>query len=209
MSLDVVSSTVDGVLICFGSTYMAFTIPILLVCVYILGQYYLKTSKPLRLIDLEAKTPVLSLLSETVDGIETIRAFRWQDQFQETALEKLEASQRPYYLMLCIQRWLNLVLDLLTAGLGVIVLSLAVLIPSSTDAGFLGVALTSVLSFSGGLRQCVDMWTTMETQIASVTRTRTFAQDTPDENKEDVTADPAISWPAGNIRLTDLTVKFE
>jgi ATP-binding cassette subfamily C (CFTR/MRP) protein 1 len=188
---------------------MVLTIPVLVACLIIVGKFYLKTSRPLRLIDLEAKSPLFSIFTETMDGIETIRAFSWQDQFQASFLGRLETAQRPYHLMLCIQVWLNLALDLISAGMGVAVLILAFSIPTSTDPGFLGVSMTTILSFNGGLRQVIEMWTMMETQIASVSRTRDFVENTPNENEKDSTADPAVSWPAGNIHVSNLTVKFE
>jgi ATP-binding cassette subfamily C (CFTR/MRP) protein 1 len=202
-------SAVDAVLVCVGSSYMALTIPVLLACLYMVGKYYLKTSRPLRMIDLEAKSPLFSLFTETVDGIETIRAFRWQDKFQKLALDRLENSQQPYYLMMSVQRWLNLVLDLMSAGMGLTVLLLAFSMPWSTDPGRLGISLSMILSFNAGLNQLISMWTHMEIQIASLTRTRTFAAETPNENDRDTTADPAITWPTGNIHVANMTVKFE
>jgi ATP-binding cassette, subfamily C (CFTR/MRP), member 1 len=188
---------------------MVFSLPLVLILLYVVGKFYLKTSRPLREIDLEAKAPVYSHLSETVDGIETIRAFGWKDKFQVLALDKLETSQKPMYMMMCIQRWLNLVLDLITAGMGVLVISLAFSIPSSTDPGLLGVSLTTVLSLTWGLRELVLMWTQMETEFASVTRTKTFVEETPNENIQDSTADPPLSWPAGNVHVSNMTIKFE
>jgi ATP-binding cassette, subfamily C (CFTR/MRP), member 1 len=199
----------DAVLVCLGSSYMVFSLPLVVILVYLIGTFYLKTSRTLREIDLEARTPLYSHLSETVDGIETIRAFHWEDKFQVLALDKLETSQKPMYMMMIIQRWLNIVLDLITAGMGLLVISLAFSIPSSTDPGFLGVSLTAILTFTSVLRQVVTQWTMMETQFASVTRTKKFVEDTFNENDQDTTADPAVFWPAGNIHASNMTIEFE
>ncbi len=37
----------------------------------------------------------------------------------------LDHSQRPFYLLYCLQRWLTLVLELLVAGIAVVVIVLA------------------------------------------------------------------------------------
>ena len=52
----------------------------------------------------------------------------------------LDASQKPFYLLLCIQRWLELVLDLTVAVLTILLVGLAVALRHSVNAGLLGVA---------------------------------------------------------------------
>lgn len=55
-------------------------------------------------------------------------------------------SQRPYYLMLTAQQWLELALNLIVSGEAVIVVGLALWLRQTTNAGNLGVAMTVVLS---------------------------------------------------------------
>ena len=123
---------------------MAITIPFLFIVVYIIQFVYLRTSRQVRFLDLEAKSPIYSHFLETLDGVATVRAFGWQAQSQAINTSRLDASLGPYYLLFCIQRWLNLVLDLITAGMAVLVIALAVSVRTSTSAGRLGVSLNSV-----------------------------------------------------------------
>lgn len=58
--------------------------------------------------------------------------------------------------MYCIQCWLNLVLDLLVAAVGVVVIALAVLLPHMTSAGTIGLALNNVLGFNQALAVLID-----------------------------------------------------
>ena len=83
---------------------------------------------------------------ETLDGLSTIQAFGWEKASKDLNVERLDASQKPYYLMYCIQRWLALVLDLFAGGMAIIVVSLALNLRGSTSPGLLGVSLNSVLS---------------------------------------------------------------
>lgn len=57
----------------------------------------------------------------------------------------LDESQRPYYLLYCIQRWLTLVLDLIVGAEAVLVVGLAVGLRHSTSPGLLGVSLNNVM----------------------------------------------------------------
>jgi ABC-type multidrug transport system fused ATPase/permease subunit len=132
-------------LIATGSVYMGITIPFLLVALYFLQHVYLRTSRQLRLLDLESRSPLYSHFLETLDGLATIRAFGWGEASTAQNRKLLDHSQRPAYLLYCIQRWLNLVLDLIVAAEAVLVLGLAFGLRSSTTAGLLGVSLNNVL----------------------------------------------------------------
>lgn len=53
-------------------------------------------------------------------------AFGWADNFEDRNLALLDSSQKPYYMLFCIQRWLGLILDLLVTALAVILMVLVV-----------------------------------------------------------------------------------
>lgn len=126
---------------------MAATIPLLILAVGVIQHFYLRTSRQLRLLDLEARSPLYSNFLETLAGLETIRAFGWEQIHREANRKLLDMSQRPYYFLYCIQQWLNLVLDLIVAVEAVLVVGLAVgLRGSSTSPGALGVSMNNVLS---------------------------------------------------------------
>lgn len=134
---------------------MLLTIPILLAVLYHLQRVYLRTSRQLRLLDLESRSPVYSHFLETMEGLATIRAFGWEDKFRDINLERLDDSQKPYYLMFCIQRWLGLVLNLIVAAVAVIIVSLALSLKGTTTVGLLGVSLNSVLcKYNDGCAHC-------------------------------------------------------
>jgi ABC-type multidrug transport system fused ATPase/permease subunit len=80
----------------------------------------------MRLLDLEAKSPLYSHFIESLSGLVTIRAFGWGTNFEEQNLALLDKSQKPYYLLFCIQRWLGLVLDLMVTALAIILMVLVV-----------------------------------------------------------------------------------
>lgn len=100
----------QAILIAIGAKYVGVILPLIIVAIYLLQKIYLKTSRQLRLLDLESKSPLYSHFTETLSGLTTIRAFGWQTQSAAKNRRLLDISQKPYYLLYCIQRWLNLVL---------------------------------------------------------------------------------------------------
>lgn len=196
-------------LVLAGSSYASATLPILLVTVYLLQRFYLRTSRQLRYMDLETQAPLIDAIQETMHGVPTIRAFGWQSASHRKFIDLLDRSQRPYYLLLCIQRWLSLMLDIVTAIIATVIVSLAVSMPSTSSAGSLGLALLNILGFSGQLSVFVVAWTTIETSASAVSRCRDFEHTTPDEHSPLEIAKPNVDWPAeGKIVIRDLRATY-
>ncbi|KAH0284042.1 putative ABC transporter, partial [Aureobasidium sp. EXF-3399] len=197
-------------LIATGSSYMAISIPFTLCTVAIIQHIYLKTTRQLRHLDLENKSPLFSHLTEAVEGLATIRAFGWQSEAITKNDEHLDYSQRPYYMLFCVQRWLGLVLDLIVAALAVLVVTLAVKLRSDTRTGLLGVALNNVLSFNQALSAMVTAWTSLETSLGAIARVKSFASTTPSENSPDCHLAPPSSWPSqGVIQIQNISVRYK
>ena len=106
-----------------------------------------------------------------------------------------------------IQRWLNLVLDLLTTALGAIVVFLAVKFRANSSS--IGVALLNLMSLSAMLRLMIMTWTTVETSIGSVFRVKTLYETTDSENDpQEVTLTPDNWSHAGNIKIRNISASY-
>lgn len=167
----------QGALIAAGAGYMSVTVPFCMAAVYAIQAFYLRTSRQIRLLDLEAKAPLYAHFLETVEGLATVRAFSWQEQFTDRNMELLDISQKPFYSMYCIQQWLQVVLDLLVAALAIVLTSLAVFVASKTSSGAIGVSLVNLLSFNATLSLLVTNWTQLETSLGAIARTKEFVSD--------------------------------
>jgi len=82
---------------------------------------------------------------ESLEGLSTIRAFGWENEFGKMNRDRLNNSQKPYYLLFCVQRWLALVLDLMVAAMAFLVVALALSLRKFTSPGLLGISMNSVL----------------------------------------------------------------
>ena len=199
----------SAALILAGSSYASATLPFLLLAVYLLQRFYLRTSRQLRHMDLETQAPLVDAIQETMYGVSTIRAFGWQSASHGKFISLLDRSQRPHYLLLCIQRWLGLMLDLLTAVIATAVVALAVSVPSTSSASSLGLALLNILGFNGQLSTFVVAWTTIETSASAVFRCQNFERTTPDEQSRLEIAKTNEHWPVeGKIIIQDLRATY-
>ena len=200
---------VGAVLITLASTYSVAICPVLIVILYVLQKFYLRTSRQMRLLDLEAKSPLYSHFIQTLHGVTTIRAFGWQYPSSAENAALLDQSQRPFYLMYGIQRWLNLVLDLLVAGVATIVVCLSTQLDNSS-AGALGVSLLNIVTFSQDLTWLIRTWTELETSLGAMARVRSFEKGTPSEHLSNEKATVPPEWPSGGgISIQDLSSSYK
>lgn len=129
------SSIAQAILIASATWYIALTFPFLLSVFYYIQNYYLRTSRQLRFMDLEAKSPLYTQFIESLSGLATLRAFGWQQENHALNNELLDSSQKPVYLLYMIQNWLTLVMDFISMGLALVVVGLSLKLRDSVSVG--------------------------------------------------------------------------
>ena len=167
-------------IIIYGSPLSGIAIPAVGLAVYFLQRAYLPTSRQLRILEIEAKGPLFSHFLETLNGLATIRALRWTADYARRNLEAVKVSQKPFYLLYTAQNWLNLVLDLITAGLAVTIMCVGVATRSDANAT-IGLALMSAAGVAISAKMLTQHWTQLEISMAAVERVRAFEDGTPSE----------------------------
>ncbi|EQL00063.1 canalicular multispecific organic anion transporter 1 [Ophiocordyceps sinensis CO18] len=160
-------------------------LPVLAIAIYLIQRVYLRTSKQLRHLDLELKGHLHTQFGETTSGIITIRANGWTEAMRAKFLDKLDRSQEPFYLLHMAQRWLQLVLGLVTAGLAVAIASIVVALRDKLIVGVVGVAFLNVTMLGSTLTNFVVAWTSLETSLGAIARISLFVRDTPDEERDE------------------------
>jgi ATP-binding cassette subfamily C (CFTR/MRP) protein 1 len=145
-----------------------------------------------------------------VEGIATIRAFGWKKGIEVDHNNHLDKSQQPLYILFCLQRWLNIVLDLMIAAIATSVITLAVVMRGSTTGGQIGVALNLILVANSTLLKLVESWATLEISLGAIARIKSLQTETPKEDKPSEIVLPAESWPAsGAVAIQNLTVAYK
>ena len=192
--------------------YLGATVPVLIVLLYFLQRFYLRTSRQMRLLGIEAKAPLYTTFTETVTGATTIRAFGWQEQYQMRAYQLIDTSQRPTYIQACIQHWLGLVMDLTVCILCVVLVATVTTWTASFSSGSVGVSLVMIVGFNTTLGRLIVTWTKLESSVGAVARCKLFAAETEKEDNlvhrsyEDTSN---AGWlDSGKIELQDVTARY-
>lgn len=185
----------EMILIAAGSYYTAIAFPFLFVALWVVQHVYLRTSRQLRFLDLEAKSPLYALFTESVTGLVTLRAFGWRDALEKKHHELLDRSQKAFYLLYAVQRWLTFVLDMFVTAIAVLVMVIVVELKDTLPTGLIGVALVNIIMFSQHLKLLMTFWTNLETQIGAISRIRSFTSDTASEHEPQEKEKPPPTWP--------------
>ncbi|KAH8596005.1 P-loop containing nucleoside triphosphate hydrolase protein [Bisporella sp. PMI_857] len=193
------------VLIAIVSAYILPVFPFMLAAFWMIQKFYLRTSRQIRFLDLETKSPLYTHFIESLAGLATIRGFGWEEEFARQNHVLLDASQRPFFLLATIQRWLTMVLELVVAVLAVILAIMAVEMRGSINPGLLGLALVNVMALSLALNHLVMFWTLLETSIGSISRIKSFSQDTPFEDSTNPGKAPENWLHSGRINILNLS----
>ncbi|KAF7940314.1 uncharacterized protein EAE98_000441 [Botrytis deweyae] len=193
------AAILQAILITISAVYIVAILPVLVAVLFLIQNFYLRTSKQLRQLDLESKAGFHTMIAEIYEGLVTIRAHGWQNTMQGEFYEKLDRSQEPIYLLYMVQTWLQLTLNLVVAGLAVLMVGVAIGLRHKTSAGGIGVAFLNLVSLGESLTQTIQSWTALETSLGAIARIEAFEQETPVEPEVASPTDVPITWPTSDL----------
>ncbi|KAG7426909.1 ABC transporter atnG [Fusarium oxysporum f. sp. raphani] len=201
---------VQATLLFSAQKLLTVTLPICVLVVYVVQRVYLQTSRQLRLLQLESQSAVYSSFLESIEGVVSIRSFGWVKQAENSNMACLDKSQKPAYILLCLQLWLNIVLDLVIAAMAVILITLAVFLEGSTTAGQIGMSLNIVLVANSTLLALVTSWTNLEISLGAISRLKTLEADVEGEEQPSLGTIVPDTWPSrGAVEVRELTVFYD
>jgi len=203
-----VNAVLSMVVVCVVSPVAMLALGPLLLFYWRVQAVYIASSRELKRLDSLAFSPIFQHYSESLHGLITIRAFRKQPMFLQKNRANLDHSNRAYWPIQVVNRWLSVRLEMMGAVIVfVTTLCVAVLLPA--NPGISGLAITSALNLTGIMNWMVRQMTELEVNMNSVERMVEY-------NRYEEEA-PALlpesglpsNWPTeGVIEARALTVKY-
>ncbi|KAI9139662.1 multi drug resistance-associated protein MRP [Paraphysoderma sedebokerense] len=178
---------------------------------YLTQKYYLAASRELKRLDSVSRSPVFSHFSETLGGIETIRAYRQQLRFIAENNYRVDENLKAYFPIISGNRWLALRLEFLGS---LVVFSAAlfcvleVVYNGNIDSGIVGLSVSYALTVTGSLNWMVRQYCEIETNIVSVERIKQYLEL---DTEAPVVTDfrPPASWPdKGVIEFNHFSTRY-
>ncbi|KAK9764427.1 hypothetical protein K7432_008067 [Basidiobolus ranarum] len=182
------------VVVCIVNPWIIIALPFLGAIFYALRRLYMLTSRQIKQIESTTRSPVYSLLSETLDGLATIRAFSAQDRFLDMFITAENENCRAFFMYLCSARWLGFRLDILAAIFLTITAFASVAARQTQTAGLVGLSLSYVLQLMGQLQWAVRQSIEVEITFVSVERMLAYTKLQP-EGPRTTDTRPPKDWP--------------
>ncbi|WZH49537.1 P-loop containing nucleoside triphosphate hydrolase protein [Fusarium acuminatum] len=205
--LDIFGVMAMAIIIASSSPWLGLTYPVMILILWFIQRFYLRTSRQLRLLDLEAKSPLYTHFLDTSKGIATIRAFGWTEENIRHNHLLLNESQRPMYLLAIVQRWLYLTLNVVVAVTATALVGLITQLRVSSSVS--GASLVTLMTLSQSLSDIVRFYAALETSIGAVARLRNFANQTGTEYISHDDIQPDQQWPSkGSIEIQGVWASY-
>ncbi|KAF9913233.1 hypothetical protein BX616_010125 [Lobosporangium transversale] len=202
------------VVVCIVNAWVVISIPFLLGGFIFLRQIYIRTSRQVKRIDSQTRSPIYSQLSETLDGLTSVRAFGVGDRFMNRFVEAQETNGRAFFAYLICARWLGFRLDAVSALFLGITAVACVAVRDSQEAALVGLALNYVVQLSGELQWAVRQSVEAAILMVSVERMMEYAQIKPEESSRrafnpDGTSVVPNGWPSeAKVTFTDMSLTY-
>lgn len=172
-------------------------------------RYYSASSRELKRLDNISKSPVFALLSESLAGVTTIRAYGASPAFAADFQRRVDTNTTAFLTMNLLNRWLGLRLDWM-GGLVTGFVCITAVTTNALSPGLVGLCISAAVTVTGLLNWMVRNSNEVEQYLASVQRVLTYASlpvEAPAASAPG-TAPPA-DWPSqGGIEVAGLTLRY-
>ncbi|XP_027893039.1 ATP-binding cassette sub-family C member 8 isoform X5 [Xiphophorus couchianus] len=201
-----------GVISYVTPVFLIALLPLAVAC-YFIQKYFRVASRDLQQLEDATQLPLLSHFSETVEGLSTIRALRYEPRFRQRLLQFTDANNIASLFLTAANRWLEVRMEYVGACVVLVaaVASITNSLYNQLPPGLVGLGLTYALMVSNYMNWMVRNLADMEVQLGSVKRINGLLKTEP-ENYEGLLSVSQVpdGWPRqGEIKIQNLSVRYD
>uniref|UniRef100_A0A8D0CNF4 ATP-binding cassette, sub-family C (CFTR/MRP), member 8 n=1 Tax=Sander lucioperca TaxID=283035 RepID=A0A8D0CNF4_SANLU len=201
-----------GVICYVTPVFLIALLPLAVTC-YFIQKYFRVASRDLQQLEDSTQLPLLCHFSETVEGLTTIRALRYEPRFRQRLLQYTDANNIASLFLTAANRWLEVRMEYIGACVVLVaaVASITNSLYNQLSTGLVGLGLTYALMVSNYMNWMVRNLADMEVQLGSVKRINGLLKTEP-ENYEGLLTVSQVpdGWPReGEIKIQNLSVRYD
>lgn len=172
-------------------------------------RYYMYSSRELRRLESISRSPINAQMSETINGLSTIRSYDKENEFIFENFKKLDTNLTAYQNWQATNRWLGVRLQSIGACVVFLSISFIILERNSLAAGYVGLSINYCLGITSILEELVRVATSTENQLISVERIKAYI-DLPREAKYIIPETQSRrNWPDnGKIKFENVKMRY-
>lgn len=203
--------------VCSAVPYIFISLIPLILFFIKLRSYFLLTSREVKRLESLSRSPIFSHLTESLDGVITIRAFDQIGQFQRQNKELMNCNVRGYFSFVAIARWLGFNLDATVIGL-LLASTFGAVLAKNYNAGInnaaISVGIMYIIQLTGLFQWAVRQSAEVESLMVSIERILAYSRlETEGElhGPADVGTETSSRphWPEqGKIEAVNLTASY-
>mmetsp|Transcript_1249 Transcript_1249/g.1271 ORF Transcript_1249/g.1271 Transcript_1249/m.1271 type:complete len:1427 (+) Transcript_1249:173-4453(+) len=205
-------SNIVGVLIlciCY-LPWFAIAVPFLVFVFVAVANYYQSSAREIKRLEAVQRSHVYNNFNETLNGMNTIKAYRADNRFLEKNDRLINKMNEAYYMTIANQRWLAIQLDIVASLFALLIALLCVNRIFNISASSVGLLLSYVLQIAGQLSMLIRTFTQVENEMNSVERICNYAYNLPEEAPYFITeTTPHPEWPQkGGIKFDNASMAY-
>ncbi|KFH68799.1 hypothetical protein MVEG_05603 [Podila verticillata NRRL 6337] len=187
--------------------FLAIVPPVMVVYVFV-QSYYIASSRAFKRIESITKSPMYQHFSETLSGVSTIRAMRYEARFIEENALKSNLTSNSHFVWGVGNRWLNIRLELLGSIIVLASAMFAVLSRNTLSASVTGMSLSYALNITQDITWMVRCYCELQNNLVSVERVKEYS-DKHREAPNETTIELPPNWPAhGKIEFKNYSTRY-
>ncbi|XP_046559479.1 LOW QUALITY PROTEIN: ATP-binding cassette sub-family C member 5-like [Haliotis rubra] len=197
-------------MICYMSPwFLVAMIPLIAVfgCLFVM---FVRCARNLKRMDAVTKSPLVSHITASVQGISTIHAYGKIEEFVTKFQKLLDINSVPFFVFYSASRWLSVRLDLLCVCISGATGLIIVFNYDNITPALAGLALSFAVQMTGLFQFTVRLAIETESRFTSVQRIQEYAKDTSSDDLMTVSdTEPSTDWPAeGRIVYNRLRMRY-
>ncbi|KAA0191897.1 Multidrug resistance-associated protein 1 [Fasciolopsis buskii] len=173
-----------------------------------LQNIYVCNSRQLKRIESVSRSPIFSHFSETLNGVNCIRAYGLTEQYAQINDNRLDENNSAVYSSNLAQRWLAILLESVGNFVVLFVALFAVSARGHMSAGFTGLVISYALNLNQSLNWLVRMMADLENDIVCVERIDEYSRIEQEAPWEIPDKKPADQWPQGKIEFINYGTRY-
>ncbi|RHZ33185.1 hypothetical protein DYB31_007822, partial [Aphanomyces astaci] len=191
--------------------YMGLLLLPLLYAYAAIGRFYVQPAREMERVNKTTKSPLLNLISESIEGVLVIRAFgdKQLRRFQRQHYRNVDTNNEAAFASQVLSMWFSLRMQLTSAFVLLVVASSLVVLRDYLSAGLIGLALNYVFTVLGNFEWIVTQWSQMETAMVGPERVSEYCSIEPEPPRV-ISGAVAKDWPTnGDIAFTNMSFRYK
>lgn len=205
-----ISLSVGGFIVCATASYWIGLsyLPMLAVLVLV-GVYFKKSSREIKRLEGISRSPVFNLFNESLNGFQTIRAFKMQATFDKLNKQAVDENASFYFTYWAAGRWLAVRLDTLSVTVIFVVSLYLVATKGQIGAMIGGLSLTYAISLTSTVQSTIRDVDRTDNAMTSVERVLHFREIPQEIDSDDcVKIDSAVWPPVGAVQFDNVCLRY-